>query len=171
MVTPYSKLIGTPVFELKTQRNLGTVIDVIINKNNFSVYGLLLKGSILPFGKTTVIAYSDILELTGSAIIVENEDAISDLKETVRLNEAYKSGYSGIGQRIVTKTGKKIGKVFDYLISSNDLTITRLYVKNLLNERIIPSSAIINIEGRKITINDSYELVDVRSTVIEAKMI
>ena len=93
------------------------------------------------------------------------------MKDAIRIKQAIDQGLSGIGQKVVTKSGKKIGKVFDYLISVNDLSITKLYVKNMMSERIIPITAVNEIKGNIIIINDDYDMVSIPRTAVEAKMI
>lgn len=171
MIIPYTKLVGLSVFELKTQTKLGFVLDVIIKKSDISVYGLVVKTSLLPFSKMKVVTETDILEIGNEGVIVQDEEAIADLDETVRLKEAYHHKLRGINQHVKTKSGKNLGKVFDYLVRANDLSITRIYIKNLVSERIIPASAITEINGKHITVNNDYDLVNVKTTAIEAEMV
>jgi uncharacterized protein YrrD len=171
MIVSFSKLIGAPIFELKTQTKLGFIIDIVIKKSDVSIYGLIAKTSLAPFSRAKTISETDILEISNDGIIVEDEKAISDMTETIRLKEAFDGGLHGVGQKVKTKSGKNIGKVFDYLIRADDLTITKIYLKNLFSERIIPTSAIVEIKGRQITINNDYDLVNVKSNCVEAEMV
>lgn len=171
MIISFSKLTGAPIFELKTQTKLGFVLDIIIKKSDISVYGLVVKTSLAPFTRAKAISETDILEISSDGIIVEDEKAISEMTETVRLKEAWDGGLHGVGQKVKTKSGKYIGKVFDYLVRADDLCITKIYVKNIVSERIIPTSAIIEIKGKNITINNDYDLVDLKNNCVEAEMV
>lgn len=158
MLIPYSKIIHAPVFELRHQQKLGVIEDIIIKKSDLSVYGLLIKTlDFIP--KTKVVSASDIAELASGAVVINEEKSLIDIKETIRLNDAVKQGCTGLKQKVVTGSGKRIGRVFDYLVSSSDLTITKFYIHSLLSEKIIASNAITKFDGKIITITDDFELV------------
>lgn len=171
MIIPYTKLVGVSVFELKTQTKVGYVLDLIIKKSDISIYGLVVKTSMLPFAKMKVIAETDIVEVGNDGVIIQENDSISDFDDAVRLKEAYHHKLHGIHQHVRSKSGKNLGKVFDYLVRATDLSITKIYVKSLVSERIIPTSAITDIKGKQITVNNDYDLVDVKTSAIEAEMV
>lgn len=146
-------------------------MDIIIKKSDISIYGLVVRTSILPFAKMKVITETDILEIGHDGVIIQDEDAITNFDDSVRLKEAYHHKLHGINQHVRSKSGKNLGKVFDYLVRATDLSITKIYVKSLVSERIIPTSAITKIEGKHITVNNDYDTLDVKTSAIEAEMV
>jgi len=158
MILPYTKIIGLPVFDFKNQSQIGTVKDVIIQAKDFKVSGFILESSIFD-RKTKVISSTDLIDIASQGVIANDEDAVSTTEENVRLKDAIKSGYHGIGQKVVTKSGKGIGKVIDLFISSETLEISKIHVKSVFIERIISRSAIIEIKKKKIIVRDNFEAV------------
>ena len=158
MMSLYSKIINSPVVELKTQTQIGVVDDLIIHKTKLEVYGIILKkASFLNFQETQVISSTDVLEMNSQAVVVNNDDAVIPISEAIRLKEAIDQKYCGVYQRIVSKKGKNIGLVYDYLVDSTTQKITKFYCRTLLNERIISANSVINMEGKKIIIKDDVE--------------
>ena len=169
MIIPYSKIINASVLELRAQAQVGVVSGVVIKKNDLSIYGLLLKNSFFDlFAPTKVISSLDIIEISNAAVVINDADNISDLKETVRIKEAVDKGYTGIGQLVTTKSGRRVGHVFDYCIETPSLRITNFNVKKSFSERIIPANIILKFEGRKITVKDDFEPIGVGAIDMEA---
>ena len=168
MMTLYSKIINSPVVELRTQTQVGVVDDLVIHKTKLEIYGIILKkSSFLDFNEPQVVMNTDILEMSSESVIVNNAESILPLSETIRLKEAIAQKYCGIYQRIVTKKEKNIGLVYDYLIDSTTQKITKFYCRTLASEKIISADHVIKMEGKKIYIKDEYESKRITEPVIE----
>lgn len=170
MIVIYSKLVGLPVFEIKTQKKLGQVKELVFNKSNFAINGILIRASSF-LSKENAISASDIVEVSSQAILVNDEDALMNLNDSIRLKNAVKEGQYGIGQQVVTKSGNKIGRVIDLYISTDAMTVIKFLVKGLLSERIIFAHTIVEIKKRKIVIKDDFEAIKSASPATEGCLI
>ncbi len=156
MILPYTKIVGLDVFDLKNQSKVGVVKDIVIQKKDFKISGIILENSI--FNRDAkVVSHADIVDISTQGVVIRDSDAISSLKENVRIGEAIKEGMHGIGQKVVTKSGKSLGRVVDLFILSETLEIPKFYVKNIFGERIIARTAIVDIEKRKIIVKENFE--------------
>jgi uncharacterized protein YrrD len=167
MLVPYSKIIGSNIIELKTQTLVGSASDIVFQKSNLSIEAILLKGGLFN-GKTKAISAKDILEITSKsvAVLVNDADSVIELSEMIRVKEAYQRGFHGVGQKVVTKSGKEIGRVYDFLVTSEDLVVQKIYVKSLINERIISTENVISFENsKKIIIKDDFGVAALSSTI------
>lgn len=172
MLSLYSKIVGSPIVELKTQTQIGIVDDLVIHKTKLEVYGVILrKGSFFDFNERQVVVSTDILEMNPGAVIVNNYESVVPISETIRLKEAIDDKYCGIYQRIVTKKGKNIGLVYDYLVDSTTQTITKFYCRTLLSEKIIPADKVIKMEGKKIYIKEDYETKRIIEPLVETSTV
>jgi len=84
-----------------------------------------------------------------------------NISELERVKEALRERLYGVNQSVKTKSGKSIGRVYDYTIDSSTNAIQKLYIKSLLDDRIIPISAVTEIKGKRITIRDDFEIATV----------
>lgn len=176
MLSLYSKIINAPIVELRTQTQVGIVNDLIIHKTKLEVYGIVLKReSLLSFIQNyeeRVIMNTDILELNSGAVIISNADSVVPIGEAIRLKEAIDQKYSGIYQKVISKKGKSIGLVYDYLVDSTTQRITKFYCRTLFTERIISDRSIIKIEGKRIFIkDDDLETQKITTPAIESSLV
>lgn len=166
MITRYSQIMHSPVVTLSEQQILGSVSDIVLNKSDFSIKAFIIKTMpIIPIKK--VVSFSDTSEIASNAVLVQNENAISEMKDFIRVHESLRSGAHGIGQRVFTKSKKFIGIVYDYTIHAETGKIFKLYVKTWLTDRIIGTEAIYEMKGKKIFIKDDFETVTGRNTELE----
>ncbi|MFA5927090.1 MAG: PRC-barrel domain-containing protein [Patescibacteria group bacterium] len=165
MIIPYSRVVGAKVFETKSQSILGEIDDIVFSETNLVILALTIKSPTFIKRDTKAISTTDIISLNNYAVMVGNKEAVSNLKDLVRVASAINKGFVGINQIVVTQSGRKVGRVFDYLIDSASFAITKIYTKSILKERIIPASAITDIQGHKIIIKDDYGLAEISTTL------
>ncbi|MDO8444371.1 MAG: hypothetical protein Q7S80_02620 [bacterium] len=163
MMLLYSKLIGSPIAGLKDSAKVGTVADLIINDTDLTVAAVMVVPKLSFVAKQKVVSSTDFVHLTKNGLIISDEEALVEISELVRVETLYKNKCFGLAQKVVTKSGAYIGHVYDYLIDSATCAIHKFYVKKLLNDRIIPASAVIAMEGKLITIKDDKPYVFVPS--------
>jgi len=157
MIVRYSQVIHSPIVEIKTQTLLGKVLDIVLQKSDFSVKAILVKPSIISLQKL-VVTDADILEIVNNAVLVNDEDSISPLQDSPRVVQSIDAKAFGINQKVVTKSGKTVGRVHDYTFDSQLLKVINLYVKSIVTDRIIPSTSIQKFEKGKIYIDDDFEV-------------
>lgn len=170
MITKYSSIVGALVGELKEQTKVGIVAEIIIDKEKMSLFAIALAPPFAFFSKNKFVLGLDITHLLKNGVIINNIDSVVDEAESARLKSLIKEKSYGIGQKVRSETGENIGRVYDFLIETDDLSITKIYVKSLVRERIIPTDKIVNFERKVITIKSSRVSNKVKSTAIPETM-
>jgi len=165
MILRYTQIIGLPIFEIKNQSLLGYSYECVLDDSKKSVLGLVLKPGIFSQPKF-ILLQMDIIRMLKKNIIVRDEGSISEIKDLVRVQTLIDDGIFGIGQKVQTESGNNLGKLYDFLVESETLGITKLYVRDMAKERIIPASDIISIEPKIITIKDLLGQVEALSEIV-----
>jgi uncharacterized protein YrrD len=164
----YSKLIGLPVFSLEDQNRAAELAGFFFDEKEAKIEVIIARTGGL-FRKIKFISAKEIIEISKNALIIRDEESLVEPSEMVRFNKKMKKRAKIIGEKVVTKNGDFIGTVHDFVIESNSLSMTRLYVKKLFDQRIIHASTIIKIEQKTITIKDKFEMAKPEITPINAK--
>jgi sporulation protein YlmC with PRC-barrel domain len=158
MLIEKSNLVGLPVFELENQTRVALLVDFFIDEAEIKIDAAIVKTDGLISHQKYISAH-EIADISRAALIAQNEDSLVEPTELVRLYKNHKKRARIVGERVYTKKGEFLGTVFDYVIESGSLAITRIYLKKLFDQRIIHSSAIIKIEQHKIIVKDNFEMV------------
>ena len=160
MLTLYSKLVGLPVIELEGQSKIASVLDLVVDPKNGRVLGLIVKvGNLLP--RDLLIAARDISQILPTTVLVADNERLTPINEVVRVEALYKKRFTLPGMKVVTKSGKLLGKINDFLVDDETLCLAKIYVRHLLSDRIIPYSAIIKIDDHEVVVKDDFEAISV----------
>lgn len=158
MLIEFLKIRGLPVFEIENQTHIAELSDFFIDEDEGKIEAAIAKSKGL-IHHLRFISAKEIVELSKSALIIQKEDSLVAPTEMVRLHKKYKKRARIIGERVVTKSGQYLGRVNDYVIENKSLSITRIYLAKIFDQRIIHSSSIVKIEPDKITVKDNFEMV------------
>jgi len=165
----YSKLIGLPVYDIESKRRVAELSGFFVDEDEKKIEVIIAKTKGL-IKKTVFIPQKELIELLKDGLIIENEESLVPPTEMVRFNKKMKRRPKIIGQRVETKNGDYIGKVSDFVIENSSLSITRLYVKRIFDQRIIHASAILKIDEKRIVIKDKFEMAKPEIAPMNAKI-
>jgi len=165
MILRYTQIIGLPIFELKNQSLVGYSYECVLDNVKNSILGIVLKPGLFSKPKFLLLQM-DVLKILKKSIVIRDEGAVSEIKDIVRVRTLIDDGIFGVGQKVQTESGQNLGRLYDYLVDSDNLIITKLYIKDLAKERIISAANIVSIEPRIITVKDSLDTIEATSEVL-----
>ena len=164
MLLAYSKILSLPVVDLRNREKVGLVSDVIIDNNVLKIAALEVKAGNFFWPTKVYVCWPDIIHFLKDAVIVNDENSANNLIELPKIQKLISQKYFGLNQTVETESGKYVGRVFDYLIDSSSGHLAKIYIKNVLNERIISATKIIKFDGRKFVIKDDKASVKSKVT-------
>lgn len=146
------------VLSLQTTTPIASIVKELINPDNLKIEGFYCKDRFSK--KILVLLVQDIREIIDDGYIVNDQEALADPEDLVKLREIINIDFNLLGKKVETISKDKIGKVSDYSVDSSSMFIQKLYVqkpllKNLNNGTLIIGRDQINeITPNKIIIND-----------------
>ncbi|MCX6810360.1 MAG: PRC-barrel domain-containing protein [Candidatus Berkelbacteria bacterium] len=158
MLIEKSNLVGLPIFELENQLRVAELVDFFIDDDETKVEAVIAKTDGLIHHQKYISA-KEVIDISKAALIIQDVESLVEPKEMIRLHKKSKKRAKIVGEKVYTKKGEFLGTVFDYVIENSSLSITRIYLKKLFDQRIIHSSAIVKIEQHKIIVKDNFEMV------------
>lgn len=130
---------------------LGEVDFAIFNGKEATLMGFQIVHKKI-IKKFSGVYFIDLIDITKDEIVIENQKALkTDLKD---LDETFKNFGPIVGIVATTESGKRIGRVADLYIDLTTGAIIRFYIKNLLQERIIPKEYLVAITPERIVFKD-----------------
>ncbi len=157
MLKKYSEVLGLPVISSTDGLKIGTLKDIVFNRDNKGILAFLLeKGAYAVKG--TVIMLENILSLGNDALIVDNPDNLLEFrrfKKMYNLNE--RNNLRGL--KIFTHSGEDLGMVQDILFDYRTGKVEGVQVSDGLVQDIIMGRNILPFFG-KVEIGSSNILVE-----------
>lgn len=148
-----SKILKMPVGIIETRSKVGEVEQILVDLKNGEIIGFLIKiGGF--FNQHKVLSVKDILDFDRNAIVIKKIDDLLEINEIVRAKKIISDNDFIIGMQAFTESNQYLGRVFDFVFNIDDLQITKFYIHQWFNEKILPIDKVIKIDNHKIIFSD-----------------
>lgn len=144
-----------PVMSLRGGRRISSTLEPIIDPHKMKVVGVYCEDRAQGIDKVLLI--EDIRELSEVGIIIDSEENLIDPADLVRMESVLDMHFELSGKKLVTQSGKKLGKVDNYAIDDVSFRIEKLYARPLAIKTLSTNDYIIN--RRQISSVNEQEVV------------
>lgn len=104
-------IIGLPVIEIETGKQVGTAKDMVIDRN-WNIQGVLLDSKIW-FGSPRYIEWENIVSFGSDAVTVKDEQSVRSLEDDAELLCLMNGEFTLKGLPVITTSGEELGVVED----------------------------------------------------------
>lgn len=156
MLKLYSQLIGLPFYLLDEKKKAGLIPHFILDPEKGNLVALVT-------GNGQWIAALDVAPFNGEYWEISSSEALMEEGELVRVTEIPKQKRWLIHKSVATKDGEYLGRIDDFVMEMENLTLVQLYVtKKFLfltcEKRIIHHNEILEITEKSVIVkNDRLE--------------
>jgi sporulation protein YlmC with PRC-barrel domain len=148
-----------PVMSIRGSRRISTTLETIIDPHKLSVVGFYCDDRASGIDK--ILLVEDIREFSEVGLIVDSEENLIDPADLVRLEKILQLNFQIIDKKLVSQSGKKLGKVENYAIDDMTYRIEKLYgrpsvLKTLsTNDYIIARRQIASVNENEVVVKDA----------------
>ncbi len=161
-----SNLINYPVLSLHVGGLVSHTVEPIIDPESLSVIAYELDTREIDDPEAgDILMIEDVREFTDDGLIINSTDNLVNREDVIKLDKVMSLGFKLIGLKVVTKDGKKLGKVINYTLDSGSFSIFQLIVQRPFLDAIVDPeltinrSQIVEIDDDKITIKHDKQKV------------
>lgn len=161
-----SNLINYPVLSLHVGGLVSHTVEPIIDPESLSVIAYELDTREIDDPEAgDILMIEDVREFTDDGLIINSTDNLVNREDVIKLDKVMSLGFKLIGLKVVTKDGKKLGKVINYTLDSGSFSIFQLIVQRPFLDAIVDPeltinrSQIVEIDDNKITIKHDKQKV------------
>jgi len=157
-----SSLIGVNVLSIHSGQNLGKIAGWLVASKDLKIELFIVE---VLDKKQLYLMTADIRSLgvgAKSLVIIDSADKLSEKEDLLRHQDIIESKFNLMGLKVVTQSGKKVGKVKDLSIDYQDFFILKLHIKakvlqRITNERLmIDRTDIVELKKDRIIVKDGY---------------
>jgi sporulation protein YlmC with PRC-barrel domain len=115
----------------------------------------------------------DVAEMRPIGILIHHNEQLMEPDDLVRLQSLLEKNYELVGKRVVTKSGKKLGTVSDYVVLSESWHVQKIHVQPSIvkmfaqGDLIIDRQQIISVSDSQVTVHDATTQTKVKKSVID----
>ena len=160
MLVTADRFINLPVMSLQTGSELARTARTIIDPRDLSVAAYELTGRLLD-QTPSLLRINDIREIGPLGMIIDSSDEIVGIDDIIDLRRVYNFNFSLEGKIVIDESGKKIGKVSGYTLTTESFVIQQLQVKRSFfksfgdTELLIHRSQVVKTSDTHITVKSA----------------
>ncbi|HMS92885.1 MAG TPA: PRC-barrel domain-containing protein [Candidatus Saccharibacteria bacterium] len=158
------RLLGTPVMSLQVGVKVAETIEPVIDPRDLIIVAYEVDGPLLET-HPKFIRIADIRELSDIGMIIDSSDELVELDDVIKIKEIRGLSFKLIGMKVVDERGRRLGKVEDYIVDTDNFVIQQLSVKGGIINSLSSTGHLIN-RSQITEISDT--IITVKST--EAKL-
>lgn len=157
-----SRLINIPIMGLQTGTKLANTKVAIIDPSNLRILAYEVDGALLT-EKPSFIRIADVRELSDVGMIIDSNDEFIGASDVIKIEEAYELGFNPIDMTVIDESKRKLGRVYNYSLDTDDFIIQQLNIKQGLfkslseTELLIHRSQIIEINNYHIIVKTAAQ--------------
>ena len=163
------RLAGVPILSLHTSGAIARVEQAIIDPDSLKIIGFKVSGGAVNAETGNILGTKSIREVARMGLIIDSVDELYDLKDVARVQKIAELNFNLIGLKVETKKGRRLGKVRDFIVNTEDFMILQIVVERPLlkslteSELLIGRSQIKEVSDSKIVVKDEEAKVQAES--------
>lgn len=161
MLISSTDLTSFPILSLRSSSKIATISKLIINPYDLTIQALKLAGRQLDDPKDSYLLPEDIREISPLGIIINDSEDIVSSTDVIRLQKTLDLQFELISLPVIDKQQRKVGKVVNYNIITENMMIYQLVVQRPMfkdffdPELLIHRSQIAELSHDKVIIKNS----------------
>lgn len=156
------KIIGLPVIDLSSGKQVGKVWDIIIDGDKGAISYFIIDDGMIILG-AKVICVIDVAGIGDNAITIKNQKVLRPMDQVAEAIEHYKKNIKVKNTDVLTQRGKVIGKIGEVYFEDDDFSIAAVEFLPL-NEKgkagLIHKKAVLAYGEKLVVIADSFQAED-----------
>lgn len=152
-----SRLIGAPIMSLQTGAKLAQTTKPLVDPATLRIAAYEVDGPLLT-EKPAFIRTEDIREYGRLGMIIDSSDELLGLDDVIKIKQIYDLEFSLVGIRVIDENKRKLGKVEDYTLETDNFAIQQINVRRGFLQGITDTGFLVN-RSQIIEISDDYIVV------------
>ncbi len=153
------------ILSLHVGAPIASITEDIVDPNNLNLIAFKLAGGESGGENGTILETRDIRESSSFGLIVDSSDVFVNDGDVIKLDKILALNFSLIGLKVETKSGKKLGRVIDYVVETTTFKVVQIIVrpfsfKSFIEpELVIDRCEIIEVNDYKVIIKDEKKTI------------
>lgn len=152
-----SRLLNSPIMSLQTGAKLAQASKPLIDPATFRITAYEVDGPLLT-QRPSFISTQDIREYGRLGMIIDSSDELLALDDVIKIKQIYELRFSLIGIRVIDENKRKLGKVEDYTLDTDNFVIQQITVRRGFFQGITDTGFLVN-RSQIIEVSDDYIVV------------
>lgn len=166
---------GKKVMSIHAGGAIAAASEAIVEPKNLKIVGFSVFARGIDY--FSVVHSSDIREWSALGIIINSEDDVMEVDENMpKIREIVESKFKLEGIGVRTESGKRLGRVKNYVFETDGYFVVKLYVEkagllSLMSQPlVIDRDTVVNVTNKFIVISDDKAKAKVRGSRVKKEV-
>lgn len=165
MLIEGSKLLNYPILSLHTASRIAEVKALVVDPNFLKIVAFEI--SAVSSKQRLFLDVTSVREFSKMGMIVDSDEEFIEQNDVIKLKETIELGFILENMKVVTKKKTMLGRVEDFMVTTDDFQVMQLIVKRPIYKALIDPELVIG-RSEIHEINDNEIIVkSEESTIME----
>lgn len=166
MLIEGSKLLNYPILGLHTASRIAEVKALVIDPNFLKIVAFEI--SAVSSKQRLFLDVTSVREFSKMGMIVDSDEEFIEQNDVIKLKETIELGFTLENMKVVTKKKTMLGRVEDFMVTTDDFQVMQLVVKRPIYKALIDPELVIG-RSEIHEINDNEIIVKSEESTIMKK--
>mgnify|MGYP001021685007 CR=1 FL=1 len=166
MLIEGSKLLNYPILSLHTASRIAEVKALVVDPNFLKIVAFEI--SAVSSKQRLFLDVTSVREFSKMGMIVDSDEEFIEQNDVIRLKEAIELGFTLENMKVVTKKKTMLGRVEDFMVTTDGFQVMQLIVKRPIYKALIDPELVIG-RSEIHEINDNEIIVKSEESTIMKK--
>lgn len=158
MLQMASNVLGMVVLSVRAGGPVARVSEVIVDPDTLKVIAFRCTGGLVK--QADLLSVRSIREFSLLGLVIDDVEELVEEGEVVRIDQVLKLNFALPGLRVETKKGRRLGKISDFVINTDDYLVQQIIVQRPVLKALVDPELTI---ARKEIVEVTDDKVVVRS--------
>ena len=166
MLIEGSKLLNYPILSLHTDSRIAEVKSLVVDPNFLKIVAFEI--SAVSSKQRLFLDVTSVREFSKMGMIVDSDEEFIEQNDVIKLKETIELGFILENMKVVTKKKTMLGRVEDFMVTTDDFRVMQLIVKRPIYKALIDPELVIG-RSEIHEINDNEIIVKSEESTIMKK--
>ena len=166
MLIEGSKLLNYPILSLHTASRIAEVKSLVVDPNFLKIVAFEI--SAVSSKQRLFLDVTSVREFSKMGMIVDSDEEFIEQNDVIKLKETIELGFILENMKVVTKKKTMLGRVEDFMVTTDDFRVMQLIVKRPIYKALIDPELVIG-RSEIHEINDNEIIVKSEESTIMKK--
>lgn len=166
MLIEGSKLLNYPILSLHTASRIAEVKALVVDPNFLKIVAFEI--SAVSSKQRLFLDVTSVREFSKMGMIVDSDEEFIEQNDVIKLKETIELGFILENMKVVTKKKTMLGRVEDFMVTTDDFQVMQLIVKRPIYKALIDPELVIG-RSEIHEINDNEIIVKSEESTIMKK--
>lgn len=155
MLMAATKIVGMMVLSVRAGGPVARISEVIVDPDTLKIIAFRCAGGLV--AGADLLSVKSVREFSMVGMVIDDIEELVEEGEVVRIDEVLKLNFGMPGLKVETKSGRKLGKISDYVVDTEGFLVQQIIVQRPALKALV--DPVLTIARKEIVEVTDYKVI------------